>query len=127
MDAPPEKPRSAWQPVTLRGVAAFATATCGRLLLVQFVFALVSAGTVVWFLNAAWFPTVTEAIRQLPASGEIRSGKLAWPGNSPQRLAEGHFLAFTVDLKHEGEERSPAHVEVEFGRADLKIFSLLGF
>lgn len=93
----------------------------------QLLFAAVAAATVLWFLESAWFPTITEAIRQLPAAGEIRSGKLDWRGESPQRLAEGHFLAFAVDLKHEGHARSPAHLEVEFGENDFKIFSLLGF
>lgn len=127
MDAPLEKPLFAWQPITTRGVAAFARATFGRVLLVHFLVALVAAATVVWFFNTGWFPTITEAIRQLPAAGEIRSGKLDWREESPRRLAEGHFLALAVDLKHEGELRSPAHVEVEFGTTDVKIVSLLGF
>src|SRR5207247_235516 len=108
-------------------VAAFARATLGRLLLVEFICALMAAGAVMWFLQTAWFPTIAAAIRQLPAEGQIRSGKLDWRGQSPQLLAEGHFLALTVDLKHEGQGRSPAHVEVEFGATNLRIFSLLGF
>ena len=127
MDAPLGKPPFAWQPITARGVAAFARATWGRLLLVQFVVALVAAATVVWFLNEGWFPTIAEAIRRLPAEAQIRSGRLAWPEGSPRFLAEGRFLAFAVDLKHQGELRSPAHVEVEFGETDFKIVSLLGF
>lgn len=127
MDAPSEKPPVAWQPLTARGVAAFARASWGRLLLLQFFVALLAAATVVWFLHAGWFPTIAEAIRQLPAAGEIRSGSLDWRGDSPRRLAEGRFLAFVVDLTHQGELRSPAHVEVEFGKTDFKIISLLGF
>jgi hypothetical protein len=127
MNAPSEKAPIAWQPITVRGVAAFARATWGRLLLVQFLCALAAATAVGWFLAIAWFPAVTEAIHQLPPAGEVRSGRLDWHGESPQRLAEGHFLAFAVDLKHEGEARSPAHLQVEFGETDFKIFSLLGF
>lgn len=127
MDAPPQNKPFAWQPLTPGGVAAFATASLSRLFTVQLVVALLAAAAVVWFLQAAWFPLVTAAIRQLPDQGRIRAGQLEWPGSSPVVLAQGHFLALTVDLNHEGEARSPAHLQVEFGRADFKIFSLLGY
>jgi len=127
MNAQAEKRPFAWQPITPRGVGAFAHGSLGRLLLVQFICALISAGTVVWFLYTAWFPTVHQAIRQLPPQGAIRSGQLDWQADSPQRLAEGRFIALSVDLKHEGEARSPAHLQIEFGRTDVKIISLFGF
>lgn len=127
MDASAGKPQFAWQPLTPRGVAAFAQASLGRLLLVQFIFALLATAIVVWFAHRAWFPTISEAIGQLPSQGAIRAGALDWRGDSPARLAEGRFLAFSVDLQHEGRARSPAHVQIEFGQADFKIFSLFGF
>jgi hypothetical protein len=120
-------PRTAWEPVTPRGVAAFARASNGRLFLVQLMVALIVAATVVWFIYDAWFPTVRAAIKQLPEAGEIRSGKMNWRGTSLQRLTEGTFLAFTVDLDHTGEARSAAHVEVEFGRESFFIRSLFGY
>ena len=127
MDVPEDKPPFAWQPLTPRGVAAFARASLGRLLGIQFVFALLAAGTVVWFLHRDWFPVISEAISQMPDQGEIRSGKLDWPGESPALLGENRFLAFAVDLEHAGGARSPAHVQVEFGRADYQVISLFGF
>jgi hypothetical protein len=108
-------------------VAAFAYASWGRLLAVQLIVALLAAAAVVWFLRTAWFPTISQAISQLPVAGEIRSGRLDWHDKSSAGLAEGRFLAFTVDLKHEGKSRSPAHLQVEFGETDYQIFSLLGF
>jgi hypothetical protein len=117
----------AWQPLTPRGVAAFACAPAGRLLLVQFVFAVFAAAVVVWFLHAAWFPTIREAIEHLPGRGEIRSGTLNWPGDAPQSLAEGDFLAFAVDLDHRGGIRSPAHIQIELGRHDCRMISFLGY
>ena len=117
----------AWEPLTPPGVAAFAGASLYRLLFVQFFFALAAATTVVWFLATAWFPTIETAVRALPARGEIRDGKLSWPASSPASLAEGTFLAFTVDLEHEGQLRPPAHLQVEFGRNDIYLFSLLGY
>ena len=87
---------------------------------------LLAAGAVVWFFHAAWFPKIGEAIRQLPPQGELHSGRLDWQGETPLSLAEGRFLAVVVDLDHTGEARSPAHVQVEFGRGDFRVYSLLG-
>ena len=127
METSAGKPPFAWQPLTPSGVAAFARAPVGRLLAVQFVVAILAAATVVWFLHVAWFPTIGEAISRLPAQGEIHAGNLDWHTNSPAMLAEGQFLAFTVDLQHTGEARSPAHIQVELGQHDFEVFSLLGF
>jgi hypothetical protein len=121
-----EKAPVAWQPLTARGVAAFARAPSGRLLLVQLIVALLAAGTAVSFLHTCWFPTIGAAIRGLPPQGTFRSGTLDWPEPSPVCLAEGRFLALVVDLDHAGQVRSPAQVQVEFGRQNLKIYSLLG-
>lgn len=117
----------AWEPVTPRGVARFARAPIGRLWLVQFLVALVVAASLVWFLHDGCFPTIRAAIMQLPAEGEIRSATLNWGGDSPQLLAEGRFLAFSVDLDHSGALRSPSHVQVEFGRHGFVLRSLLGY
>ena len=127
MSEPDSPKRFAWEPLTPPGVAAFAGASLRRLWLVQLIFALLAATAIVWFLKTGWFPVVSSAIRALPAQGEIRNGKLAWPAAAPQLLAEGSFLAFTVDLEHEGQVRSPAHVQVEFGRNDVRLLSLLGY
>jgi hypothetical protein len=118
---------TAWQPLTPRGVAAFARAPLMRLLLVQFIFALAAAIAVVWFLRTAWFPTIRAAVENLPAQGEMKSGKLEWTGDSPRLLAEGHFLAFVVDTNHTGVLRSPAQIQVEFGRDDIYFYSLAGY
>lgn len=125
MDAP-RKP-FAWQPFTPRGVAAFAAASLGRLLLIQLIVACLSAGAVVLFFHNAWFPVISSAIQHLPDSGQIRAGRLDWAGASPQTLAENRFLGFSVDLQHTGTVRSAAHLLVECGQTDVRIYSLLGF
>jgi len=126
MSAPAE-PTFAWEPLTPRGVAAFARAKLGRLLLVQFIVALLTAASVVWFFDDAWFPTIDAAIKSLPAAGEIRSGKLDWHGDSSQLLAEGKFLAFDVDLNHAGQISSTADLQIEFGAESVCVSSLLGY
>lgn len=120
-------PPTAWEPVTPRGVAAFARASTARLWLVQFIVSCVVATSVVWLMKHACFPTIREAIHNLPDTGVMRGQRLDWNGDSPMLLAEGRILAFSVDLEHTNDVRSPAHVEVEFGRTSFFTYSLLGY
>ena len=123
----PNRTTVAWEPFTPRGVAAFAGAGIGRLLLVQAIVALLAAGTVVWFIRNDCFPVITSSIRELPATGEIRSARLNWQGRSPQLLAEGRFLALDVDLDHSGQIGPTSDVQIEFGRTTVRVFSLFGY
>ncbi len=125
MDAD-EKTPFAWEPVTPQGVAAFADCALRRLWLVQLLVAALAAAVVLWFVLTAWFPVIQKAIRQLPAEGWMRTGRLVWDEPDVVRLAENHFLALSVDLRHEGGARSPAHVQVEFGQQDFVVLSLFG-
>lgn len=118
---------AAWEPITPRGVAAFAFAGFGRLFLVQLIMALLAAAAVVWFIDNGCFPAVGSAIQKLPATGEILSGRLDWMGRSPEQLAEGRFLAFDVDLDHSGQISPTSDVRVEFGRETVRVFSLFGY
>jgi hypothetical protein len=117
----------AWEPLTPRGVAAFARAPLGRLLLVQLIVALLAAACVVWFLDGGVFPVVRTAIQNLPDAGQIRSTKLDWRGDSPKLLAEGRFLALDVDLNHSGKIVSTADAQVEFGKESIRLSSLAGY
>jgi hypothetical protein len=120
------EPAFAWEPITPRGVAAFARASFERLFVVQAVMALIAAAAVVWILSDGIFPTINAAIGALPDAGEIHSGKLDWRDDSPVLLAEGKILACSVDLEHGGALRSPADFQFEFGRDSVRIFSLFG-
>jgi hypothetical protein len=122
-----DKTTFAWEPLTPRGVAAFAHARLGRLLLVQIIVALVAATAVTWFLDDSIFPVVKTAIENLPDAGEIRSAKLDWRGDSPRLLAERRFLAFDVDLNHDGKINSTADVQIEFGQETIWSSALLGY
>jgi hypothetical protein len=127
MDAPECKSQFAWQPLTPRGVAAFARASLGPLLVVQFLVASIFAAAVLWFLVTCWFPVIRQSIEVLPETGQIRSGVLEWPENSPVRLAESHFLAIIVDVSRTGLARSTAQLSAEFNRSGWRIFSFFGF
>src|SRR5580658_9994310 len=108
--------RPAWEPLTPRGVGAFAGAKTGRLLFAQCIVAALAAAAVVWFLAAAWFPVVRSAIHQLPAQGEVSGGRLDWSGENSVQLAENRFLGLAVDLFHSGQLGREAHLQIEFGR-----------
>jgi hypothetical protein len=124
---PVEKRRSAWQPLTPGGVAAFAQAPLKHLLIVQVLVALFIATTLSWLLFSVWFPTIASAINVLPENGRITSGRLQWQGPTVTTLAESPFLAITVDLNHAGTARSPAHFQLEFAAFDCRLYSLFGF
>jgi hypothetical protein len=117
----------AWEPLTPRGVAAFAHAKSSRLFLVQFTVALLAAISAVCFLHNGCFPTIRAAIQNLPDAGKISSGKLDWHGDPSQMLAEGKFIAFDVDLNHSGQINSTADLQFEFGKESVRDFSLLGY
>ena len=120
------EPAFAWEPITPRGVAAFARGSFERLFVMQSVVALLAAAAIVWVLSDGVFPTINAAIGELPEAGEIHSGRLDWRDDSPLLLAEGRILAFSVDLEHGGALRSPADFQFEFGRDSVRIFSLFG-
>jgi hypothetical protein len=116
----------AWQPLTFRGVAAFADAKLGRLLLVQFIVALITAGTVGWFLSIHWFPSVRKAIRQLPDTGIIRAGQLVTPRGSTAPLVETRYLSIAVDAADTGVASSLADVRIEFHRTSFAVCGFAG-
>lgn len=122
-----QSPAGAWEPLTPRGVAAFARSTSNRLFIVQFIVAVIVAVTLAWFIHDAWSPTIREAIMHLPDEGSIRGGKLDWHGDSPRLLAEGNFLSFSVDVDRSGQIRSPAHVQIELSKEEVYLRSLLGY
>lgn len=119
-------PRSAWLPLTPRGVAAFARAPWRRLLIVQLVVALMVACVTVWLVSAAFFPPLHTALERLPADTQLVNGVLQWPGNDPALLAENRFFSIAVDLQHAANYSSAAHVQLQFGARDWQVASVFG-
>jgi len=118
---------SAWEPLTPRGVAAFAGASLRRLLLVQLIVAILFAGLFVRFLIRAWVPVIRTAVDHLPAQGRLRDQQLFWPADSSVQLARNRFLGLAVDLNHSGFLVREAHLQLEFGRKNLRIMSAFGY
>lgn len=121
------KPRvSAWQPLTTGGVAAFAHAAWGRLLLTELGVAVIVSAAIVWFLATAWVPVITQAIEQLPDEGAIRQGRLDWSGASPVALSGNGFLSIVVDLDATGELGQASDVQGAFGKTGVTLCSVFG-
>jgi hypothetical protein len=115
--------RYAWQPITFRGVAAFAGASYPRLFWVQTFFAVLCAGTIVWALAHSWTPVIRSAVRSLPNEPPERAEQLVYPPSAPAVLAESRHLA--VLLRPEG-TAAAADVRLEFQSAALRVCSLFG-
>jgi hypothetical protein len=123
---PQPKPAVAWQPFTPRGLAAFAKTTFGPVLLLLATTALITAGTVVWFLNTAWFPTIRAAMHELPDQGEIVNQKLNTPRVTAEPLAEHRWLGFVVLVGKPASGDLNSHIVVKFRKTTCEICSLFG-
>ena len=117
---------AAWQPFTPRGVAAFAISGFGRIFLLLCAVALISAGTVIWFLHTAWFPTIRAAIHELPPQGQIVGQELRTPRLSSKPLAEHRFLGFVVLLSGSDSTDLSSHIAVKFRRRNVDVCSIFG-
>lgn len=120
-----DRPKEAWQPLTFGGVARFAVASRWRLLVVELFFALMVAATVVWFVQQAWAPVIDKTIRQMPPTGEIRGGRLAWPSGAVLQQ-EGPFMRIDVRPGGFANVVESADLVLAFGSSDLRIGSSLG-
>ena len=122
----PLTPRHAWQPLTPRGVAAFAHATSTRLLIVQLLFAFFFAFAVLWFLRTAWLPVGLDAVQNLPETGSIQRGELNFPNPVAVRLAENPRLAVVVDATASGLLGRNADLELTFERTRWLVCGPIG-
>jgi hypothetical protein len=115
------EPPRAWQPLTFGGVARYARAWIGWLLVTCVVVSLITAAAVVWTARRAWAPVVDEAISRLPVGAEIRGGRMQTP--RPLRLAENAFLALHLG---EGQAGSPSDIQVSLTQDEIQFRSLFG-
>jgi len=124
----PSEPRSsiAWQPFTPCGIAAFAKATFGRILILLSIVALLTTSILIWFLNTAWFPTVRAAIAHLPEQGEISRGQLNYPRPTVDTLADHRFLGFVLIGSQTNSTDLSSHIAVKFRRSGFEACSIFG-
>lgn len=119
-------PPDAWQPLTFGGVAAFAGAPAGRLLLVAGLVALLVSGSVFRSALTVWSPTISTAIARLPAEGTIDDGRLVWPAGQAVALADNAFVSISVTPAGVPAVAQSADLQFEFRSTSLTVSSLLG-
>jgi hypothetical protein len=98
--AAPPTPRG-WQPLTFGGVASFASASLGRLLLVELIVAILVSISVVWFVHRAYCPVFTQAIGKLPDTANIYDGQLHGLSDNLETGSKFLVLAATPEIAHE--------------------------
>ena len=114
--------RAAWQPFTFGGLAAFARAGLGRLLLAELLCAVLVSGSAVWFLRHACSPAIFQAIQQMPESARITDGRLA--GFDATLVAETKFLAIAVTPETSDQIGQSADIQIQFRPTDFRIGSV---
>jgi len=120
------------EPITPRGMVAFAYGSFTRVWVTQFLVALVAAVSVLWFFDQSCAPTVKKAIGNLTGSGQLSNGTLTWRSDatnadsSPKLLAEDRVLGIVLDLNHSGQIHCLSDVQVEFGRDTIQVSVLPG-
>ena len=124
----PARPKSpvAWEPLTPRGVAAFARARWGRYHLVALAVSLIGAASVLWFVATAWAPVLAKAIGQLPDTGLIQHRQLSIPRRSPEPLAINDFLGVGVDAEARSNANVGSDIYIKFQRTEMLFCSFLG-
>lgn len=120
-------PLAARQPFTWSGVAALAVRPgmwgwCWTLLV-----ALALGGAAGRFAATAWLPALDLAVRQLPDSGEIRTGRLYWPTNVATELVHTAYLAVRVNPRAAPAPGRAADVVLELLADEVSVQSLFGY
>ena len=125
--APPAwRPPRAWQPLTFRGVAAFAGATATRVFIVQFLVLLIAVACLLQALELTWWPAVQKAIQTLPEIGRVQHGQLDWHGEPFAVLADSPALSILVDAAGRQEPGQVADVQVEIAKTEIRVCTLVG-
>ncbi len=114
------------QPFTFAGVARYASAGFGRLLLAALIFALPGAVVMSRLAAHCWWPVITEAVDGLPESARIHEGVLQMPEKNAGLLAANQFLSVQLTANEKWQENAPVDFAVQFGKYELMFSSLFG-
>ncbi|MFM1943401.1 MAG: hypothetical protein RI897_2383 [Verrucomicrobiota bacterium] len=115
-----------WQPLTLGGVAAFATGGWFHFLLLQLVMVLVAAGVGFAFFVTACFPVLDSAVAQLPEEAGFRDRKLVWSGEPAVVLGETGLISLGVNAVEARSPGTTADLEVLFAPEGVQLTSWFG-
>ncbi|HEY3856402.1 MAG TPA: hypothetical protein VGO67_18615 [Verrucomicrobiae bacterium] len=119
-NAPPRP--AAWQPLTFGGVAAFASARPGRLLLLGFVTTGLFAAAFVWFLARDYRPIIVQAIQKMPESARLENGKIT--GVTNVMTSESKLLGIVVTPATSSEIGQGADLQIQARQTDFCVNSI---
>jgi len=115
-------PAAAWQPLTFGGVAAFASARLGRLMLVGFLAAVVFGAGLVWFLQRDYCPVIFQAVQKMPETARVAAGRLQGVPNT--LISESKLLAIAVTPESAADIGQGADVQFQLRQTDFCIGSI---
>ena len=115
-------PPAAWQPLTFGGVAAFASARLGRLLLVGFLAAAIFGAGLVWFLQRDYCPVILQAIQKMPETARVATGRLQ--GVPSVLISESGRLAIAVTTDSAADIGQGADVQFQLRQTDFCVGSI---
>jgi hypothetical protein len=118
----PSPPPAAWQPLTFGGVAAFASAGLGRLLLLALLASAIFGGGLVWLIARDYCPVVLQAIQKMPESARVVNGKLQGVTNGLS--SETKLLAIAVTPESASEIGQGADVQFQVRQTDFCVSSI---
>jgi hypothetical protein len=122
----PITPKHAWQPLTPRGIAAFAHASGARSFSVQFIVASIVVATCLWFVSHQLFPVITDAIQALPGESAVQNGRWITTNDTPRRLAGNRWLEIILDRDHRGGITGAADLSVILTARSFRFCGVLG-
>jgi len=124
---PEDRPiQPANQPFTFGGVARFAHARIGRLLLAALLFGLLTGLATTWLAARGWAPVIDEAVAALPERAAIQNRTLVWSARTGRLLGANQYLSLEVVLQNAPRDIASADVSVEGHVTHVVIRSLFG-
>jgi len=112
-------PRLAWQPFTFGGLAAFARARLGRLLLAEFLAAILVSVSVICFLQHAYAPVILQAIQKMPETAKFAHRRLT--GIDTTLIAGSKLFAIAVTPEGSDSIGQSADVQIQFRPSDFRV------
>jgi hypothetical protein len=114
------------QPFTFGGVARYASAGIGRVLLTALIFAVSGAAVLSRVAGHCWWPVITEAVESLPEKARIQEGALQVEEKDAGLLAANQFLSLQLTASEKWQESAPVDFAVQLGKDQLMFSSLFG-
>lgn len=111
--------RPAWQPFTFGGIAAFARAGVGRLLLAELAIALIFTASCVGFFQDSYVPVVCQAVEEMPESARLEYGHIR--GVNTTIIAENKHLAIAVSPEPFVPIGQSADVQFQFRPTNFRV------